>query len=201
MTDLRYCLPSTLAGVIWPERSSSAARATRALALVVLGSLVLIISARIQVPFYPVPMTLQSLAVLLIGAAYGFRLGGLTLAAYLLEGALGMPVFAGTPEHGIGLAYMMGPTGGFLLGYVAAAALVGLWAERGANRSLLQLIAAMTLGHAVVFALGFAWLAHLLGAPAAYRFGIEPFILATIVKTLLAALSVSALWGLVAKMR
>ena len=91
-------------------------------------------------------MTLQTLAVLLIGAAFGTRLAAATVVLYLIEGAVGLPVFAGTPERGIGLAYMMGPTGGFLAGYLASAAIVGWFAERGADRSFARLLGAMAIG-------------------------------------------------------
>ena len=116
---------------------------TRNLMLAVGGSLLLWASARLQVPFYPVPMTMQTFVVLMIGAAYGWRLGAATVALYLLQGALGMPVFAGTPEKGIGLAYMAGPTGGYLVGYVAAAAVTGALAGRGWARRV-----STTLGQA-----------------------------------------------------
>ncbi len=201
MTDLRFPLRPTLAGAIWPEQASSGSRLARAALLALVGSAVLTLSARISVPFYPVPMTMQSLAVLLLGAAFGLPLGAATTVLYLVEGALGLPVFAGTPMHGLGLAYMMGPTGGFLVGFVLAAAVVGFFAERGADRSLPQMLGAMTLGHAVLFATGYAWLAHLMGAEAALVAGVLPFVLGTIVKTLLAALVVPSVWTLVAKRR
>ena len=89
-------------------------RTARAVLLALVGSAVLTLSARLSIPFWPVPMTLQSLAVLLIGAGFGLRLGAATVVLYLIEGAIGLPVFAGTPMHGLGLAYMMGPTGGYL---------------------------------------------------------------------------------------
>ena len=103
--------------------------------------------------------------------------------------------------HGIGLAYMMGPTGGYLIGFVAAAAFVGFFAERGADRSVPKLLGAMTLGHVVLFGFGYAWLAHLLGKELAFTAGVEPFILGTVVKTLLAGLVVPAVWQLMAKRR
>jgi biotin transport system substrate-specific component len=103
----------------------------KSVGLVLIGSLLLTLSARVQVPFFPVPMTLQVLVVLLIGVAYGPRLAGATLAAWLAQGAAGLPVFAGTPEKGLGLAYMAGPTGGYLAGFLVAAILVGWLAERG----------------------------------------------------------------------
>ena len=102
--------------------------------LALVGTLALTVSAKTQIPFWPVPMTMQTFVVLVIGMAYGARLGVATIALYLLEGALGLPVFAGTPEKGVGLAYMMGPTGGYLLGFVAGAWLCGWLAERGFDR-------------------------------------------------------------------
>ena len=122
--------------------------------LVVAGSLVLWVSAKIKVPFYPVPMTLQTLALFGIAAAYGTRLGVATVALYLIEGALGLPVFAGTPENGIGLAYMFGPTGGYLASYLFAAAIVGYAVDRGLGRNPFKLFGVMLV--AVVVAGGFS---------------------------------------------
>ena len=201
MTDLRFPVHPTLAGAVWPEQASSRSRIIRAALLAIAGTGILMLSARTQVPFIPVPMTLQTLVVLLIGATFGTRLATATIVLYLLEGALGLPVFAGTPEKGIGLAYMMGPTGGFLIGYVVSAAIVGWFAERGADRSFPRLLGAMAVGNGIVFALGFAWLAHFIGAASAFQFGVAPFIAGDVVKTLLAALLVPAAWGLLVKPR
>ena len=110
MLDAR--LPGTLIDAAWSN--STTARRLGLLAAVIVGVCLLTLSAKLQVPFYPVPMTMQTLVVLMIGMAYGRVLGTATVVAYLLAGAAGLPVFAGTPERGIGLAYMMGPTGGFL---------------------------------------------------------------------------------------
>jgi biotin transport system substrate-specific component len=101
-------LAPTLAGALWPARGDARLGLLRGLVLAFLGTSALTLSAKLQVPFYPVPMTLQSLVVLLIGASYGWRLGTATLVLYLVEGALGLPVFAGTPEKGLGVAYMAG---------------------------------------------------------------------------------------------
>ena len=199
MTDIRLQARPTLAGALWPEQAATGQRLARATLLALIGTAVMTLSARLSVPFWPVPMTMESLAVLVIGAAFGLRLGAATLALYLVEGGLGLPVFAGTPMQGIGLAYMMGPTGGYLLGFVAAAAIVGFFAERGADRSTPQLLGAMALGHLVLFAFGFGWLAHLMGAKIAWVAGVQPFILGTLVKTLLAALVVPAAWGMVSR--
>jgi biotin transport system substrate-specific component len=180
--------PSTLMGLVWPVRSVA-----RAVVLMAVGSALLALSAKIQVPFYPVPMTMQTLVVLVIGAAYGWRLGGATVALYLLEGALGLPVFAG-PVAGIG--YMAGPTGGFLMGFLLAAMLTGFLAERGWDRSLLQVLAVMAVGHAVIFAFGLAWLAQLFQFDfgRAWAAGVAPFYAATVLKTALAAALIQAGW-------
>ena len=128
--------------------------------LAVVGVMLLTLSAKLQVPFYPVPMTLQTLVVLLIGAAYGWRLGAATVALYLAQGFFGAPVFANTPPVAAGPLYFMGPTAGFLIGFVASAAIVGFAIEKGAARSPLLLAGAILAAQAVVFGLGFLWLAH-----------------------------------------
>jgi len=156
----------------------------RGAGLALLGTLVLVVSAKIAVPFYPVPVTLQTLAVLTLGALFGARLAAATVALYLAEGLVGLPVFAGA---GAGPGYMMGPTGGYLVGFLLAAALVGWLAERGWTRGWGLALAAMTLGHLVIFAAGFGWLALALGAAKAWAAGVAPFAAATVVKTLLAA--------------
>jgi biotin transporter BioY len=109
--------------------NSTTARRVGLVAAVVGGVCLLTLSAKLQVPFYPVPMTMQTLVVLMIGMAYGRMLGTATVVAYLLAGAAGLPVFAGTPERGIGLAYMTGPTGGYLLGFLIASWLMGMLAD------------------------------------------------------------------------
>ncbi|MGL4494757.1 MAG: biotin transporter BioY [Beijerinckiaceae bacterium] len=191
-----YASP-TLISTLWPTRGlSSAITVARALALMVAGTLALWASARISVPFYPVPMTMQTLVVLMIGAAYGARLGAATVALYLLEGMIGLPVFAGTPERGIGLAYMVGPTGGFLFGFLVAAFVIGRMAERGWDRSIPKLLGAMAIGHAVIFLFGLAWLATFVGFGKAWTFGAAPFYVATLFKTVLGALALPAAWSL-----
>jgi biotin transport system substrate-specific component len=188
-----------LVGRFIPE--DSAGRAAAQLGFAIIGSLILWASAKIQVPFWPVPMTLQTGAVALIAAAYGSRLGLATVVLYLAEGAFGIPVFSGTPERGIGLPYMMGTTGGFLVGFAVEAFVIGWLAERGFDRNPLKLFGVMVLGDAIVFVLGFAWLAwfaalssgaHGIGAASALSAGVVPFILGDIVKLALAAALVSA---------
>jgi biotin transport system substrate-specific component len=182
----------TLLDVARPRRVQSR-WLTLALAVVV-GVCVLTLSAKIQVPFWPVPMTLQTLAVLMLAMGYGARLGAATVVAYLIAGSAGLPVFAGTPERGIGLAYMMGPTGGFLLGFVLAAWLAGMLAERGWDRSFLKCAAAMLIGHVVIFAAGLAWLTALMGAAKAIDIGLLPFLAASAVKIALGAALMPLLW-------
>lgn len=189
----------TLIAAFWPAADAGAGPAFSALRYAVLalaGTALLWLSAKINVPFYPVPMSMQTFVVLAIGAAYGWRLGAATLLLYLAEGAAGLPVFAGTPEKGIGLAYMMGPTGGYLVGFVAGAALTGWLCERGFDRSFLGLTAAMFIGHVVIFVFGVAWLAGLIGFEKAWAAGVAPFYLATVLKTLLAAAAIQGGWKL-----
>jgi len=168
--------------------------AARMVMLAVAGSLLLWVSAKIAVPFWPVPMTMQPFAVMGIGAAFGWRLGMATVALYLLEGALGLPVFSGTPEKGIGLAYMAGPTGGYLAGFVLAAGITGWLAERGFDRNVVTMVIAMTAGTIVLYVMGVAWLSHLIGFEKALTFGLYPFVLGDAAKILLAALVFPAVW-------
>jgi biotin transport system substrate-specific component len=170
--------PTTFAELLWPAQGTS--RALRAVLLALLGSALLTISAKIEVPFYPVPMTMQTLVVLLLGMAYGARLGTATVLLYLAEGAAGLPVFAGTPERGIGIAYILGPTGGYLAGFVLSAAITGWLTER--RRDWLALVLAVTAGSIVVFIPGVLWLAHLIGFEQAIAHGLMPFLWATLVK-------------------
>jgi biotin transport system substrate-specific component len=194
-TSAHPVAPARLIDALWPAERTRAV--VRVLVLMVVGTAIVTLSAKIKVPFYPVPMTMQTFAVLVIGAVYGWRLGGATMLLYLAEGAVGLPVFADTPEKGIGLAYMMGPTGGYLVGFVLGAALVGYLAERGFGRSILPMFAVMLLGHVVIFVCGVAWLAGLIGLAKAWTFGVAPFYWATLLKTALAAALVPAAWSLV----
>lgn len=188
----------TLAATLWPTvaTDTQASRAIRNTLLAIAGSLALWASAKVQVPFWPVPMTMQTFVVLALAAALGARLGTATVLLYLAEGAAGLPVFAGTPEKGLGLAYMMGPTGGYLAGFVVAAAVVGALAERGFDRSIPRMLAAAALGHAIIFLCGWGWLTTLIGAEKAWLMGVAPFHAATVAKTLLAAFALPAVWRL-----
>ena len=189
-------LTPTLAEVLWP----SDAKALRAIVLALIGSAVLWASAKIQVPFYPVPMTLQTLAVLGLGMAYGWRLAVATLLLYLAQGAFGLPVFAGTPEKGIGLAYMMGPTGGYLLGFLLAATLCGWLAERGWDRNVATTALAMLLGNIVIYVPGLLWLGAVVGwDKPVLEWGLTPFLAGDATKLVLAALILPGLWTLLGR--
>ncbi|MCG6859605.1 MAG: biotin transporter BioY [Salaquimonas sp.] len=160
------------------------------------GTALIALAAKTQVPFWPVPMTLQTLAILAVGAAYGARLGGITLLLYLVEGAAGLPVFVGTPEKGIGLAYMAGPTGGYLVGFVILAAIAGWAADRGWSTNPFKLGAAMLVGEIIMLTMGAAWVGYLFGADKAFAWGFGPFIVTDLVKLAIAAALVPALWML-----
>ena len=188
----------TLIGAAWPQATGSWLRLAL---LAIAGTVLLTVSAKIQVPFYPVPMTMQTFAVLVIGMAYGWKLGGATLLLYLAEGAAGLPVFAGTPAKGIGLAYMAGPTGGYLVGFVLAAGIAGWLGEKGWDRSIVMTVAAMVIGTAVIFVPGYAWLAALIGAEKAWAFGVLPFLWGEVFKIALAAAVLPGAWKLIAKFR
>ena len=158
-------------------------------ATIVAASLLLTISAKIAVPFYPVPITMQTFVVVGLGLALGPMRGLAAVALYLAEGAAGFPVFAGTPERGIGLAYMMGPTGGYLLGYLPAVLLAGWLAVRGWDRKPLSAMAAALLAGAVIYLPGLLWLGTVLGFDKPIlQFGLYPFIFGDVIKAMLAAL-------------
>src|SRR6266436_7683917 len=160
-----------LAEVLWPDRDEGVSGVLRIVILIALGTALLTLSAKVNLPLPYVPMTLQTLVVLVIGAAYGRRLGSATVMAYLAEGALGWPVFAGSVG---GLAPLLGPTAGYLFGFVAAAFAVGWLSECGWDRSVLRLFLAMGLGHILILGAGFAWLAFgmRLGVDKAWLVGI-----------------------------
>lgn len=157
--------------------------ATQALAAVAIGSALLAASAHLQVPFWPVRLSMQSVVVLAIGLACGGRLGAATLLAYLAEGALGLPVFQG----GAGPVAVVGPTGGYLLGFLLAASAVGALADRGATRRWPGLLAVLMLGELLIYVPGIAWLSVLFGPAKGVAFGLLPFLPAEALKLALAA--------------
>lgn len=167
---------------------------------IVAGSLAVAAMAQLRVllPFSPVPITGQTLAVLLVGTALGPWRGGLSLGLYLAEGAVGLPVFAGGAA---GLATLAGPTGGYLVGFVVAAVLTGHLAQRGWDRRWLGAATVMVLGNVVIYALGVAWLTRFVGWPAAWLQGVAPFLAGDAIKLALATGLLPSAWALLDRLR
>jgi biotin transport system substrate-specific component len=187
----------TLMGTIWPEAGHGRVTrdAWRNVTLALAGTLLLTLSAKVQIPFYPVPMTMTTLVVLMIGVAYGWRLGGATVLLYLAQGAVGLPVFAGTPEKGVGLAYMVGPTAGYLAGFLLAAVVVGWLAERGWDRRIGSTVLMMLMGNLVLYIPGLLWLGWLFGwDKPILEWGLTPFLLGDALKLAIAAAALPVLW-------
>lgn len=160
-------------------------------AAVLLGTLVLALASYIEVPMVPVPVTMQTFAVTLIGALYGWRLGAITVAAWLVEAALGMPVLSGGAA---GLHHFFGPTGGYLVAFPLVAALTGWLAEKGWNgsRPVLAFVS-MLAGNLLCLAIGGAWLAVMIGVEAAFLGGVAPFLFGAALKSILAAALLSVM--------
>ena len=192
--------PNTILGVLEPK--AGATRLVSNVATVLLGTVLITLAAKINVPTWPVPVTLQSFAVAALAAAFGWRIGVATVVAYLLEGAAGLPVFA----TGGGLAYLVGPTGGFLLGFIPMAYVIGRAADLGASARVGMLFMAMLIADALLFALGFLWLltlgaaaswldpANLVGS--AFAKAVQPFLMWDGLKMLFAALTVTGVFTL-----
>jgi biotin transport system substrate-specific component len=186
---------NTLFEQFLPAKVPQSAVWTRNALAILAGSILLTMSAKLSIPFFPVPVTLQTLVVLCLGMVLGPRLGAAAVIAYLAQGAAGLPVFAGTPEKGIGLAYMLGTTGGYLVGFVVAAYTVGLLAERRWDRSKLTTIAAMIVGNAIIYAFGLVWLGSIVGwDKPILAWGMMPFLLGDLAKILIAAALLPAAW-------
>ena len=160
------------------------------ISIVIFGTLLLAISAKIKVPFYPVPMTMQTFVVVLIGITLGWKLGLVTIFAYLFEGAIGLPVFAGTPEKGVGISYMIGPTGGYLIGFISSVFIAGFV---NLNKNIFVKFSLISLSIFVIYLTGVPWLAYLAGWEIAYVWGIKNFVLAEIFKIAILALSAEKL--------
>ena len=172
----------------------------RKLALAFAASLLLTLSAKISVPFFPVPMTMQTFVVVGIGLAMGPVWGVTAVAMYLAQGALGLPVFAGTPEKGIGLAYMAGPTGGYLAGYLLAAFVTGKLAERGWDRTVVTAFLAALAGAVALYVPGMLWLGQVVGwDKPVLAWGLWPFVYGDLLKTALAAGVFPAVWAILKK--
>ncbi len=193
--------PATMISTLWPIGAIPAA--PRAILLMLAGSAFVALSAQLQVPLWPVPMTGQTFAVLIVGVAYGWRLGAATLLLYMAEGAMGIPVFA---KAAAGPAVLMGPTGGYIMGFILAAAIIGYLAERGWDRNVWSMALAMAIGNLAIYLLGLPWLAvYLAGVgveqpvAAAIAGGLTPFLLGDALKLALAACLLPAMWKLIGR--
>ena len=190
----------TLAEAIFPQ--TGLALRVKQLVLVAAGIAALVLAAKIKIPMFPVPMTMGTFAVLSIGAAYGTRLGLATILGYMMMGALGFDVFAGSSAEVSGLSYMMGSTGGYLVGYVLAVVALGALARKGWDRAWGKMALALVLGNALIYVPGLIWLTVLYGLEAPIlSWGLTPFLLGDMVKLALAALLLPALWSLVGRAR
>ncbi|MDE0983792.1 MAG: biotin transporter BioY [Yoonia sp.] len=170
--------------------------------LVLVGIAALAIFAKIKVPMYPVPITMGTFAVLTVGAAYGPRLGMATIIGYMLVGALGFDVFAGSSAEASGLTYMMGGTGGYLVGYVLATLALGMAARAGWDRSVGKMALAMLIGNALIYIPGLIWLGQLYGwDQPILAWGLTPFLIGDALKLALAAVLVPGLWKLIGNAR
>jgi len=182
--------------------TEGALRLAKQAALVVLGVALLAIFAKIKVPMWPVPVTMGTFAVLTIGAAYGPRLGMVTILGYMIVGALGFDVFAGSSAEKFGLTYMMGGTGGYLVGYVLATLALGMAARAGWDRSVGKMALAMLIGNALIYVPGLVWLGQLYGwDQPILAWGLTPFLIGDALKLVLAALLVPGLWKMLGNLR
>ena len=158
-------------------------KVVKVILIALFGTLLLTISAKIKIPFYPVPMTMQTFIVLLLGITLGSKIGLLTISLYLFEGIFGLPVFAGTPEKGIGFVYFIGPTMGYLIGFLIAVYLAGFFKyDKGIINTFLKLIFSVSF----IYFLGMIWLGALIGwDKPVFKLGAQPFLLAELFKVVL----------------
>ena len=157
--------------------------------LALIGSITLAISSKIKIPFYPVPMTMQTLVVLIIGIGFGWKLGLATISLYLFEGIIGLPVFSGSPEKGVGLIYFTGPTMGYLLGFLVAVYISGKFIY---DNNLVKNFFKLLLATSFIYILGMAWLGSLIGwEKPIFQLGAQPFLLAELFKILIATFAIN----------
>ena len=157
--------------------------------IALIGSIILAISSKIKIPFYPVPMTMQTLIVLSIGVAFGWKLGLVTISLYLFEGIVGLPVFSGSPEKGIGLVYFTGPTMGYLLGFLVAAYISGKF---NYDNNLVKNFFKLFFATSFIYILGIIWLGSLIGwDKPVFQLGAQPFLLAELFKILIATFAIN----------
>ena len=154
-----------------------------------MGSIILAISSKIKIPFYPVPMTMQTLVILIIGIGFGWKLGIATVTLYLFEGMIGLPVFSGSPEKGVGLVYFTGPTMGYLLGFLVAVYFSGKFVY---DNNLLKTFLKLFFATSFIYILGMIWLGSLIGwEKPIFQLGAQPFLLAELFKILIATFAIN----------
>ena len=169
-------------------KSFSQTKVIKYLFITLIGSVVLAISSKIKIPFYPVPMTMQTLVILMIGIGFGWKLGVATVSLYLFEGIIGLPVFSGTPEKGIGLIYFTGPTMGYLLGFLVAVYFAGKFVY---DKNILKTFLKLFFATSFIYIFGLFWLGSLIGwDKPIFQLGAQPFLLAESFKILIATLAV-----------
>ena len=167
-------------------KNISQTRLVKSLFAIILGSLALTISAKIKIPFYPVPMTMQTFVVLFLGVSLGYKIGLASVGLYLLEGIAGLPVFSNSPEKGVGLIYFTGPTMGYLIGFLTASYLAS---KINIQDNFLLVLAKLTIATSTIYLLGLLWLGTLIGwDKPIFALGAKPFLLAEIFKIILLAL-------------
>jgi len=201
MSTDRATLDGTLLDRVLPQTSERARAVAIDVGLVAAGVALMTLASQVSIPWHPVPLTGGTFGALLIGGLYGLRRAALALVAYLGIGAAGLGVFAGWSG---GWDYATGSTGGYLVGYLACAMLVGWFAERGASRNVMTMVGVMLVGNALIYALGASWLARwtppgateALGWRTAYDVGIQPFVPGDVVKLLAAACLLPGGWAL-----
>ncbi len=193
----------TLLEYAWPlseNRSENIwlSASLRFVTMALLGSAILALSAKFRLHVGPVPLSMQTFALLSFAMLAGWRLAAAAVLAWLAQGAVGLPVFAGTPEKGIGIAYMMGPTGGYLAGFLLAAIVVGMLAERGWDRSIFLAGIAMLAGNVLIYVPGLLWLGMLIGwDKPVLELGLLPFLAGDAIKIALAMALFPAIWSLI----
>ena len=161
-------------------KQNTQAQIIKSILVIFLGSVLLAVSAKIKIPFYPVPMTMQTFVVLFIGISFGYKIGVATIGLYLIEGIAGLPVFSNSPERGIGLAYFTGPTMGYLIGFLSATLIAGTISS---SDNTLKVISKLLLSVSTIYILGVLWLGTLIGwDKPILEFGVYPFLLAEIFK-------------------
>ncbi|MCH2280866.1 MAG: biotin transporter BioY [SAR324 cluster bacterium] len=197
--DQMLTYPSLFETLVLDKAENNSNKISLYVTITIAGSALIALCAQISVPFYPVPLTMQTFAVILIGLTYGWRLGGITVALYVVEGAIGLPVFAGGKG---GMIVLMGPTAGYLYGFFLAAVACGWFAERGFDRSYFKLIVPLLAGNVLLYTSGLIWLGNFIGwDKPVLDLGLYPFIPGDLLKIAMAAVLLPTVWKYVERMK